>query len=244
MNSRVESDDEWLSAALERLAISSDGALRAEVAERTDWLARRCASRFMGRGEPFDDLLQAARIGLLKAIDRFDSDRGVPFGAFATPTIVGELRRHFRDYTWGVHVSRTAKDLRGSVNAAVEELTKQLGRSPRVPELARHLGLPDDTVIEVIEASLAYRPDALDQANPAHERPFGEGVLDSLDRAQVVDLLNLLPLRERTILYLRFYEELSQADIAERLGTSQVHVGRLIAASLAQLRRVTDSDDV
>ena len=198
----------------------------------------------MGRGEPFDDLLQVARIGLLKAIDRFDAARGVPFGAFASPTIVGELRRHFRDYTWGVHVSRTAKDLRSGLNGAVEELTKQLGRSPLVPELARHMGLPEDTVIEVMEASLAYRPDALDQANPVHQRPLGDGTAGSLDRAQVLELLNLLPSRERQILYLRFYEELSQADIAERLGTSQVHVGRLITASLARLRSVGGVEDV
>ncbi|MBI4936522.1 MAG: sigma-70 family RNA polymerase sigma factor [Actinobacteria bacterium] len=242
MNPRPPPDDEWLALALERFAVDRSDALRVEIAGRVDWLARRCASRFMGRGEPFDDLLQVARIGLLKAIDRFDAVHGVPFGAFATPTIVGELRRHFRDHTWGVHVSRTAKDRRGGVNAAVEELTKQLGRSPRVPELARHLGLPEDTVIEVMEASLAYRPDSFDPDNPGHERPFADDVPDSLDRAQVIELLTLLPTRERTILYLRFYEELSQADIAERLGTSQVHVGRLIAASLAQLRRVAGDD--
>ena len=201
------------------------------------------ARRFVGRGEPFDDLLQAARIGLLKTIDRFDPSLGLPFGAYATPTILGELRRHFRDHTWSIHVSRTSKDLRGAVVEAVDELTKQLGRSPLVPELARRVGIPEDTVVEVIESAHAYRPSALDPDNSRHARADDARAADDLDRAEVAELLVQLPPRERTILYLRFFDELTQFEIAERLGTSQVHVGRLIAASLLRLRRLRESEE-
>jgi RNA polymerase sigma-B factor len=237
-------EDPWLRPALEQLRATDDPVLRAEIADRTDWLALRCARRFVGRGEPFDDLLQVARIGLLKTIDRFDVSLDVPFGAYATPTILGELRRHFRDHTWAVKVSRTAKDLRGTVANAVDDLTKQLGRSPLVPELALQLRIPEDTVIEVIEAGHAYRPAQLDPANPRHSPADTSAAPDGLDRAEVAELLAQLPPRERTILYLRFFEELSQSAIADRLGTSQVHVGRLIAASLLRLRRISEQSDV
>ena len=177
-------------------------------------------------------------MGLLKAIDRFDPVHGVPFGAFATPTVVGELRRHFRDHTWAVHVARGAKDLRHRVNLGVDELTARLGRSPLVAELAAQLGMREETVIEVLEANHAYRPSTLDPGNPKHEVE-GRGTSDdALDRTEVQALLAHLPERERTIIYLRFFQELSQAEIAERMGTSQVHVGRLIAGSLAALRRL------
>ncbi|MFM2076207.1 MAG: hypothetical protein RJA49_97 [Actinomycetota bacterium] len=244
MNPRATPEDPWLRPALAQLRAADDPVLRAEIADRTDWLAERCARRFVGRGEPYDDLLQVARIGLLKTIDRFDLALDVPFGAYATPTILGELRRHFRDHTWAVKVSRTAKDLRGGVTAAVDELTKQLGRSPLVPELAVHLRIPEDTVIEVIEAGHAYRPTELDPANPRHSLPDTSAAPDGLDRAEVAELLAQLPTRERTILYLRYFEEMSQSAIAERLGTSQVHVGRLIAASLLRLRTLREEDDV
>jgi RNA polymerase sigma-B factor len=237
-------DDVWLIDALERFAVSHDSALRAELADHTDWLAVRLARRFVGRGEPFDDLLQVARIGLLKTIDRFDPSLGLPFGAYATPTVLGELRRHFRDHTWSVHVSRTAKDLRGEVTAAIDDLTKQLGRSPLVPELAVQLRISEDTVVEVIEAGHAYRPSELDPANPRHSPADGAPGPEGLDRAEVIGLLATLPPRERTVLYLRFFEELSQSAIAARIGTSQVHVGRLIEASLLQLRRLDRGNDV
>ena len=124
-----------------------------EIAARTDWLVTRGARRFSDRGEPLDDLIQEARIGLLKAIERFDPERRVPFGAYATPTIMGELRRHFRDRTWAVHVPRGAKDLLAPVVAARNDLTHELGRAPRVAEIAAHLQLTTDTVLVVLEAN-------------------------------------------------------------------------------------------
>ncbi|HTH07901.1 MAG TPA: sigma-70 family RNA polymerase sigma factor, partial [Ilumatobacteraceae bacterium] len=127
-----EADDEWLLDAFTRFNESRDPALREEIVHRTLWLAVRGARRFASRGEPFDDLLQVARIGLLKAIDRFDINVGVQFGAYATPTIMGELRRHFRDHTWSVHVPRRAKDLRPAVNEASDQLSKELGRAPQI----------------------------------------------------------------------------------------------------------------
>ena len=243
MDIPTPSDEVWVRAALEQFAATRDVALRDEIAERTDWMAARIARRFVGRGEPFDDLLQAARIGLLKTIERFDPSLGMPFGAYATPTMLGEVRRHFRDHTWSVHVSRRAKDLRGSVTAAIDELTGSLGRSPTVPELATHLGVPEDTVVEVIEAGHAYRAVELDMTNSRHAVADRDAVPEQLDRAEVVQLLEQLPNRERTILYLRYFEGRSQSAIAADLGLSQVHVGRLIAASLLRLRSIEERRD-
>jgi len=159
----------------------------------------------------------------------------VPFGAYATPTIMGELRRYFRDHTWRIRVSRRAKDLRPSVNATAEELSGELQRSPRISEIAERMGIPEEAVIEALEANNAYRAHSLDQSirqNPAVESNLD----DMLNRQVIVGLLDNLRPRQRQILFLRYFEELSQAQIAERIGTSQVHVGRLIATSLAQLR--------
>lgn len=228
-------EEQWVQDSLERFAETRDRELRDEIVDRTMWLAARGARRFSDAGEPFDDLVQVARIGLLKAIDRYDPSHGVQFGAFATPTIMGELRRYFRDHTWSLHVSRRAKDLRPTVNQATETLVKTLGRSPSVAEIAREAKLSEDTIIEVLEANQAYRSYSLDPVGtylPSPEDDF-EGVLD---REVVANLLVHLRPRERRIIYLRFFEEMSQAQIAETIGTSQVHVGRLIASSLAELR--------
>jgi RNA polymerase sigma-B factor len=235
LNTHPESDDQWLQESLEHYSRSHEVDLRDEIAERTSWLATRGARRFADCGEPFDDLVQVARIGLLNAIDRFDPAQGVPFGAFATPTIMGELRRYFRDHTWGVHVSRRAKDLRPAVNAATETLSKELQRSPRVSEIAERMKLPEEAVIETLEANNAYRSRTLDQTG--RHAPAAESNLDEvLNRQVIAGLLDRLRPRQRQILYLRFFDELSQAQIAEQIGTSQVHVGRLIASSLEQLR--------
>lgn len=232
-----DADDKWLTQSLIQYSKTRNRTLRNEIAMRTNWIALRSARRFWDRGEPFDDLVQVANIGLLKAIDRFDPTQGVHFGAFATPTIIGELRRHFRDYTWSVHVPRRTKDMRASVNAARDDLTKTLGRSPRVAEIATRLNVSADMVIGVLEANNAYRAFSLDRAetdNPLASEPSFD---DVLNRQVVAKLLDQLPPRQRKILYLRFFEELSQEQIAEQIGTSQVHVGRLIATSLAELRR-------
>jgi RNA polymerase sigma-B factor len=232
---RTDPDEAWLNDALQRFAKNRTKALRDEIAEHTSWLATRGARRFADRGEPFDDLVQVARIGLLNAIDRFDPGQGVPFGAYATPTIMGELRRYFRDHTWGVHVSRRAKDLRPAVNAMNEALSKELQRSPRISEIAERMKISEEAVIEALEANSAYRAYTLDPSG--RTAPVEESdVEEVLNRQVIIHLLDRLRPRERQIIYLRFFEELSQAQIAEKIGTSQVHVGRLIASSLAELR--------
>lgn len=234
-----EADEGWLSEALFRYSVSHDQQLRDQIAARAEWLASRGARRFADRGEPFDDLVQEARIGLLKAIERFDPARGVQFGAYATPTIMGELRRHFRDRTWAVHVPRGAKDLVGAVMTARDDLSRELGRSARVSEIATRAGLPTDAVIEALslEASNAYRTRSIDTADSGRALAVDAEFDDVLDREVLSSLLNRLPSRLRRILEMRFFEELSQTQIAARIGTSQVHVGRLIAASLAELNR-------
>jgi RNA polymerase sigma-B factor len=232
---QTDGDEVWLQEALQRYATYRETSLRDEIAEHTSWLATRGARRFADCGEPFDDLVQVARIGLLNAIDRFDPFQGVPFGAYATPTIMGELRRYFRDHTWGVHVSRRAKDLRPAVNAATETLSKELQRSPRIAEIAERMRISEEAVIEALEANSAYRPHTLDMSG--RTAPRVESDVDSvLNREVIARLLDTLRPRERQILYLRYFEELSQAQIADQIGTSQVHVGRLIVSSLAELR--------
>jgi RNA polymerase sigma-B factor len=237
-------DDEVLSDLLSRFASTRDPALRDEIAAATMWIATRSARRFVDRGEPFDDLVQVARIGLLKSIDRFDPSHGVHFGAYATPTIVGELRRHFRDHTWSVHVPRRAKDLRPAVNTANEELGKVLGRSPRISEIADRLQVSADVVIESLEANNAYRAQTLDPTGTGKSAAVEGGFDDTLNRELVAGLLERLRPRERKILYLRFFEDMSQEQIAKEIGTSQVHVGRLLASSLLELRRHLDGEDL
>lgn len=234
-------DDQRIDALLRTYADAPTPALRDELLRTFDWLAIRSARRFSDRGEPFDDLVQVARMGLVKALQRFDPNTGVPFGGFATPTVVGELRRHFRDHTWSVHVPRRAKDVRASVNDTVQRLYGDLGRSPTAREVATTLELSEDLVLEALEANHAYRADSLDSM--LVERAGDDVAIDRLaDTAQVRWLLDRLPTRERAILEMRFFEELTQSQIAERIGTSQVHVGRLIVSSLARLRSVMEAE--
>ena len=245
MNQPSQTDpDVWLEDALQEYAETRDQTLRDRILERTDWLAARGARRFPDSGEPFDDLLQVARLGLFKALDRFDPKMRVPFGAYATPTVIGELRRHFRDHTWSVHVPRRAKDLRPTVNTALQELSASLGRAPRVEEVAAHLGITAEVVVEALDANAAYRAYSLDPFRSSQVPDPDSSFENSLDRDLVGKLLEHLPARERKVIYLRFYEEQSQAQIAEHIGTSQVHVGRILAASLEKLRRLVDSADV
>jgi RNA polymerase sigma-B factor len=169
----------------------------------------------------------------------------VQFGAYATPTIMGELRRHFRDYTWSVHVPRRAKDIRAAVNDKVDQLMKEFGRSPTVDEIAEQMRVSPDLVIESLEANNAYRAYSLDPLGPGQAAMADEehGLDEVLNSDLIGQMLRRLKPREQVIMYLRFYEEMSQAQIAERIGTSQVHVGRLIAASLESLRRMVAADD-
>jgi RNA polymerase sigma-B factor len=243
MHHPTEDEERWLADALERFALNRDPHLRDQIVEATMWIATRSARRFADRGEPFDDLVQVARLGLIKAVDRFDPAHGVHFGAYATPTILGELRRHFRDHTWSVHVSRRAKDLRPAVNEANDELTRDLGRSPTVAEVAARVHATEDAVLEALEANNAYRTRSLDAAQDSPWTPVVDADYSGvLDRRVISDLMDRLAPRERTIIHLRFFEELSQAQIAQRIGTSQVHVGRLLAATLTQLRSHLDRD--
>lgn len=236
-------DPDWLDEAFERYSATKDASLRDEIARETSWLAVRAARRFADRGEPFDDLVQVAQIGLIKAIDRFDPTLLVPFGAYATPTILGEIRRHFRDHTWSLHVPRRAKDLRTAVNSMVEQLEGELARSPRIDEIAARLDTTSDIVLECLEANAAYKTRSLDLPGPVHASTDDGSMTQTLHRDVVAGLLDRLAPRERMILQLRFFDELSQSEIAARVGTSQVHVGRLIAASLASLRPFLEDHD-
>lgn len=209
-------------------------------------LADHVARRFSGRGEPFDDLLQVAHVGLVNAVDRFDPERGSDFLSFAVPTIMGEVRRHFRDNTWSIRVSRRAKDTAQAIARGIDELVQTLGRSPRPTELAAHLDLPLTEVIDGLLARSAHSATSIDQASTSdggEGRPLVETLgTDDPDMERVADsvtirpLLERLPARERRILALRFFESKSQSEIAAEVGLSQMHVSRLLSATLKKLR--------
>jgi len=220
---------------------TSDVALRNRLIEDHIWLARHCARRFGGRGESPDDLGQVANMALVKAVDRFDPTFKVRFATFAVPTILGELRRHFRDRTWSMRVSRRLKDLHLELKAASEQLSHDLGRSPSVDELADALDCTPEAVLEALEAGAAYRATSLsagigfehgDEIVPGED---DEELEDTSMRVTVQDALNTLPERERRVVYLRFYLGLTQSEIAEEIGVSQVHVSRILRSTLSQL---------
>ena len=208
-------------------------------------LAEHIAARFANRGVAREDLVQVATLGLINAVDRFQPDRGSDFLSFAVPTIMGEVRRHFRDASWSMHVPRRLKELNLSINAASSELSQRLGRAPTPSELANHLGLSLEQVFEGLEAGNAYHSMSLDEAlSPdAGSEPLGDtlGVQDpALDGVEYHEslrpLIEQLPERERTILTLRFFKHMTQTQIAERVGISQMHVSRLLTKTLEQLR--------
>jgi RNA polymerase sigma-B factor len=235
---------------LEVYASTRDPAVRDQILEAYLPLSYHLAQRFRNRGEPMDDLAQVAALAMVKAIERFDPDRGVRFSTFAVPTIVGELKRHFRDRVWAVRVPRRLKDLRVTMAAEISDLGQVLGRSPTIAEIAERLGVSEEEVIEVVEAGAAFRtesltPVALDGSDDAaDDAGWVAAVLAVHDRsADLVDdhdelrrLLDALPERERTIVYLRFFEGLTQSQIATQVGVSQMHVSRLLQRSLIKLR--------
>ena len=236
----------------ERFQRDGDLAARAELVERFLPLARKLARRYERASEPLDDLIQVASLGLLKAIDRFDADRGDAFSSYAVPTILGELKRHFRDSGWSVHVPRGLQERVLEVNAAVERLSRDLGRSPSPQQVALKLDLPVERVLEAMEAGAAYDTVSLDRPRRSlDEEPGGtlaDGIGETDDRFELVeDRLTIgrgvraLPQRERTILYLRFAEGLTQAEIGERMGMSQMHVSRLIRRAIDRLRAVAQT---
>ncbi|MEA2267736.1 MAG: polymerase sigma-B factor [Solirubrobacteraceae bacterium] len=227
---------------LRRIHERGDMRARDQLAEEMLPLARALAGRYAGRGEPLDDLVQVACVGIMKAIDGFDVSREVRFSSYATPTVLGEIKRHFRDKTWSVRVPRGLQELQLQVAKARDKLTNELGRSPTVQEIAQAIAAPFEEVLATIQSSSARRTRSL-------EEPTGEDVTlaDSLggndpelDRAEMRALLDsafgVLSARDREVLRLRFEADMTQTEIATRIGVSQMQVSRLIRQSLARLR--------
>ena len=223
--------------------------IRNELVERHTGLAVHIANRHTSGSVPDDDLRQVALLALVRAVDRFEPERGVPFSAFAGRTIEGELKRHFRDRTWSLGVPRSAKELYLSVRRANEELAQRLGRSPSVDDVAAHLGISRDDVITGLSAAMAKSADTL-EAPTSSGRPMarpdsalttqetGYGHID--DQSAVATLLEALPERERAIVKMRFYDNLSQQEIAEQVGISQMHVSRLLRKSFEMMRTAAE----
>lgn len=241
---------EALRAKFAEFASSGDARLRDELVAAHMGLAEYLARRFANRGEPLDDLVQVASLGLLKAVDRFDLDRGVEFSTYATHTIVGELKRHFRDRGWAIRAPRRMQELYLRLGKVVAGLGQELGRSPTIAELAQEVQVSEEEVLEALEAGQAYRFASLDA--PAGGDAEGEslisklgsddpGLADAERRATLSPLLATLPPREQMILQLRFFDGLTQSEIASRLGISQMHVSRLLGRSVAQLRAAAET---
>jgi RNA polymerase sigma-B factor len=208
-------------------------------------LVEHCARRFRNRGEPFEDLVQVGTIGLLKSIDRFDVERGVEFSTYATPTIIGEIKRYFRDKGWAIRVPRRLQELRMQIGSASAELTQALGRSPTPRELAEKIGCSVDDILEGLESSNAYSTLSLDASDDSDDG--AATMLDAIGvddenlehveiRESIKPLLDRLGAREKRILLLRFFKNMTQSQIAEEIGVSQMHVSRLLSRTLEQLR--------
>ena len=255
----VEASEDRLARAREdrrlliRLHRHGDATAREALVERFLPLARQLARRYQHGGEQLDDLIQVASLGLLKAIDRFDPDRETAFSSFAVPTILGELKRHFRDKGWSVRVPRDLQEVAVRVERVSDELGRGLGRAPSVAELAEHIGVSTEQVLEAREASAAYRAVSLDR--PRDEDDEGDGGMGEAvgaedpgyrvaeDAATVERLMRVLSEREREVLRLRFGEDLTQSEIGARVGVSQMHVSRLIRHAVAELRAAAEQDD-
>lgn len=229
---------------------TGDDRLRDQLVAQHLTLARHMASRFANRGVPFEDLFQVASVGLLHAVDRFDPAIGTSFGAFATPTILGEIKRHFRDRAWDLRVPRRLQELHLELNAVMGPLTQQLGRPPTIGELATATRASEEEIVEAVEAGRAYNARSIDQSTSGGPQAEVERALrhvdTALDRADerllVAHLLDTLAPREQLIMRLRYWGRLSQAEIAQRLGISQMHVSRLLSRSLAHLQEQLGDD--
>jgi RNA polymerase sigma-B factor len=236
----------------ERWCRHRDRRARDELVQRFLPLARKLAHRYRGAHEPIEDLFQVASLGLVKAVDRFDMSRGTAFSSFAVPTILGELKRYFRDCGWSVHVPRGAQEQALKVEEAQQTLTTKRGRPPTVPELAEYLELSTQDVLEALETAGAHHAASLDA--PHTDDEGGTGTLGSLFGAEderyglVEDGLTItaaarqLPLHERRVLQLRFLEDLTQTQIAERIGVSQMQVSRILRRALARLNEFADPE--
>ncbi|EOM76685.1 SigB/SigF/SigG family RNA polymerase sigma factor [Rhodococcus rhodnii] len=250
--SRPRGTDEYddVHATFEKLAAlpradPERSALRTAIVQRCLPLAEHIARRFDGRGENHDDLVQVARVGLVNAVDRYDVERGSDFVSFAVPTIMGEVRRHFRDTGWAVRVPRRMKELHLSIGQAVSALSQSLGHAPTASEIADYLGLDTEEVAQGLVAGNAYKTVSVESTTS--ERPGELSVVDTLGEYDAAlenvenhetlrPLLEALPDRERAVVMLRFFGNMTQTQIAERVGVSQMHVSRLLTRTLAQLR--------
>jgi RNA polymerase sigma-B factor len=227
-----------------------DQAARDELLERHLPLARTLARRYMGAHEPFDDLFQVASVGLLKALNRFDVDRGSTFTSFAVPTILGELKRYFRDLGWSAHVPRGLQERALKIETEREKLATELGRSPTVSELAQAMELSVEEVVDGLEAGAAHHSASLDDPNVAGgddhsglRRRFGaeDGAYERVDHmATLESVMHELTVREQRALTLRFFEDMTQSEIARELGISQMQVSRILRRALARLTELTD----
>lgn len=237
--------------AQELFAKLPDGSAREALVRLYFPLVEYLARRFRSRGEALDDLIQVASIGLLKAIDRFDPERGVKFSTYAVPTIAGELKRHFRDTGWAMRVPRRLQERALLLRQIVSDAYQELGRSPRVSEIAERAELSDEEVLEAMETIHAHSVDSLDApiddtegSSPMNVLGVQDETLELLEGwANLAPLLRRLPERERHLLYLRFVSGMPQSQIAERLGISQMHVSRLLARTLARLRNEIGAED-
>jgi RNA polymerase sigma-B factor len=240
----VTGDAPAIDPRFSELRRTGDRRLRNELVEAHRDLAMRAARRFANRGEPLDDLVQVAMVGLLKSVERFDPARGLAFSSFAMPTITGEIKRHFRDKTWSIRVPRRTQETRLALGPVSERLQQDLGRPPKVSELAEALGVSTDEVIEALEAGTAYRPASISAPVPGSdggtrqiESSLGSDPTERMNEdLAIAHLMEKLPERERTILRLRFFEDMTQSEIAARLDISQMHVSRLLRRTLLELR--------
>jgi len=232
--------DEEIARLHTAFAVSRDPRLRADLANHYDHLAISLARRFPSRRDSREDLVQVARIGLLHAVDRFDPNRNRPFVTFARPTIVGELKRHVRDHTWAMRVPRSLQERYLDVVRSADDLTQELGRAPRIPEVAARVGLNPDQVLEAFDVDTANRIESLDQPNDdgRHLDPWEEDAgLDRVEvRADLAALVRNLPEQTQRVLELRFVDELTQSEIGRRIGASQMCVSRTLAKTLVRLR--------
>jgi RNA polymerase sigma-B factor len=245
-SARLAHDLRLLKAYHER----GDMRARDELCARFMPLARQLARRYQRGNEPLEDLVQVASLGLIKAIDRYDTDRGTAFSSYAVPTILGELKRYFRDVGWAVHVPRGMQERIMMVNQAMDRMSRDLGRSPTPAEIGNDVDLPLELVLEALEAAVAYEATSLDA--PRAGDPEGESYAESMGEEDesyeqieylqsIAPTMRALPERDRLVLKLRFEDDLTQSEIADQIGVSQMHVSRLIRRALTRLRTVADA---
>jgi len=231
-----------------------DEKVREQLIEAHANLVRYLARKFANRGEPLEDLIQVGMIGLINAVDRFDPDRGIRFATYATPTILGEIRRYFRDRGWAMKVPRRLQELSLAANKAADELTQELDRSPKISEIAERLGVTEEEALEAMELGELYQLPSLDRDMGDDSEDSGGALADYVGRvdaeverferrARLAQALGALPERERSIVELRFFRNLSQTEVARRLNISQMHVSRLQQKALRKLREMLREQD-